>query len=282
MKRYLLSVIVLSLLLGCGPDQEPERPETSANNPGQHASDDTPIATVNGDVITESMLELHAMRRTGDSARMLASEHREMLLLELVEMALIAQDAHERALDEDRMLQAQMQNIQRALMAQALLEELKRDPVPEAELTALYQQHFAEHREEEYHARHILVDEEAQARQLIEALEGGADFADLARQYSQGPYGPQGGDLGWFTMEQTVEPFGQATAELDVGDHTRDPVRTQFGWHVILLEDKRVREPPSKEEVRDRLEKIALKRRIQQHVSGLREQGDVRLYLPED
>ncbi len=285
MKPYLLPFLVLPFLLaGCGPDPEPEQPETDGDSrsPLQTMASDRLVATVNGEVITETMLELHAMRRTGDNLERLNAEQAEMLLLELVEMSLIAHEAQQRALDRDPMLQAQLQNIQRALMAQALVEELKQDPIPEAELDALYQQHFANHREAEYHARHILVDDEALARELIEALDGGADFAELARQHSQGPYGPRGGDLGWFTAEQTVGPFAEATAGLTVGHHSPEPVRSHVGWHIIRLEDKRMREPPTKEEVRQRLEKLALKQRISEHVSDLREQGEVRLFLADD
>lgn len=105
----------------------------------------------------------------------------------------------------------------------------------------------------EHHARHILVETEEAARELIAMLDGGADFAELAKERSTGPSGAQGGDLGFFTDDQMVPEFSQATAKLEPGEHSKDPTQTQFGWHVIKLEDRRTAAPPSLEEVEQRL-----------------------------
>jgi peptidyl-prolyl cis-trans isomerase C len=104
---------------------------------------------------------------------------------------------------------------------------------------------------QQFKARHILVDTQAAAADLITQLDDGADFAELAKEHSTGPTGPNGGDLGWFAPDQMVQPFSQAVAALEDGAHTAEPVQTQFGWHVILREDSRENQPPTLESVRD-------------------------------
>ena len=106
---------------------------------------------------------------------------------------------------------------------------------------------------EEIKARHILVEAEDTAKAIIEELKGGADFVELAKEKSTGPSGPNGGDLGWFTADVMVPEFSQAAMELKPGEITLAPVKTQFGYHVILVEDRRQQTPPSFEEMKDQL-----------------------------
>lgn len=285
MMRNWFLYLALPVLVACGPSGEDDTAQQQPRGmqPMAQLETERVLAVVNGELVTESMLAMHARRRTGQNVEELPEDEREMLLLELVEMALIAQNAHQRELDRDPMLRAQIHNMQRALMAQAALQQLRAEPVPTAELDALYQEHYADRHETEYHARHILVDDEDTARELIARLDQGADFAELAQLYSTGPSAPQGGDLGWFTPEQMVPPFGEAAAGLAAGEHSRDPVRTQFGWHVIRMEDTRDREPPSREAVEDQLQQLALRKRMEQYVKALRSQADVKLYRqPKD
>ncbi len=100
----------------------------------------------------------------------------------------------------------------------------------------------------EVHARHILVKEEKEARDIIRKLNGGAGFGELAQKHSTGPSGPKGGDLGYFTKDQMVPPFAEAAFAMQPGDYTKTPVQTRFGWHVILVEDRRQKPAPSFEE----------------------------------
>ncbi|NCF73996.1 MAG: hypothetical protein GWP67_10895 [Gammaproteobacteria bacterium] len=123
----------------------------------------------------------------------------------------------------------------------------------------IYEEQVALAPPKEFKARHILVDTQAAATALIEELQGGADFVELAKEHSTGPSGPSGGDLGWFTVQTMVEPFSDAVAAMEDGAFTAEPVQTQFGWHVILREDSRESAPPSLDSVRD-----AIKQRIEQ------------------
>src|SRR5690606_13747347 len=118
------------------------------------------------------------------------------------------------------------------------------------EMQKAYQQHLAESPAgEEVKARHILLDSEEDAKAVIEELNKGGDFQQLARDRSTGPSAPQGGDLGWFSKDQMVEPFSDAAFQMRPGDYSKAPVKTQFGWHVILVEDRREKPAPSFEEV---------------------------------
>ncbi|MBI4031772.1 MAG: peptidylprolyl isomerase [Proteobacteria bacterium] len=107
---------------------------------------------------------------------------------------------------------------------------------------------------QETHARHILVDSEEKAKEVVGKLDGGAKFEDLVNEYSSGPSKENGGDLGYFAKNEMVPEFGEAAFALDVGKYTKDPVKTQFGWHIIKVEDRRKRPEPKFEEVKPQLE----------------------------
>lgn len=241
------------------------------------------VASVNGEPISETMLELHVLRRTGQTPDAIDDEQRETLLLELVEMALIAQDAREHGLQDSARVEARMRNMHHAVLAQAMLEELKSRPIPEDEMREHFEQALSsgEHHKE-LHARHILVDSAERARELIAALDDGADFTTLAEEHSQGPTASRGGDLGWFVPGEMVDAFGEAALALEVGDYTREPVRTRYGYHVIHLEDEREREPPRYEDVAGHLERELTQERIESYVRSLRNEGDVELYRSAD
>jgi peptidyl-prolyl cis-trans isomerase C len=133
----------------------------------------------------------------------------------------------------------------------------------------------------EYKASHILVETQDEAVAIIGELDGGADFAELAKSKSTGPSGASGGQLGWFAPAQMVQPFSAAAAELEKGSYSKEPVETQFGWHVILLEDTRERTPPSFEEVKDRLKLVMANKRLQEHLQEVRAAADIAITASE-
>lgn len=274
--RALCGVMLPLALLatGCGQDSADEQ---SSGEDQVHI-----VAKVNDEPISETMLQLHILRRTGENPEHLDNEERETLLLELVEMTLIAQDARERGLTQDETVRAQMRNLQYAVLAQAMLEELKREPIPDDELLVRFDQLMDhESQRQEYHARHILVTDEEDAQAVIEELDGGEDFAALAERHSRGPTAARGGDLGWFVPGEMVRSFGEAVMDLEVGEHTREPVRTRYGYHVIKLEGQRDRKPPRFEEVSDQLRQSMTQERIEEYVKELRHEGKVELYRPQ-
>src|SRR6202012_4077676 len=124
--------------------------------------------------------------------------------------------------------------------------------------------------EEEVHAKHILVDNEAQAKTIIDQLNKGADFAALAKQYSKDPGAAQGGDLGFFKKDEVVPEFADAAFALQPGKFTQTPVHTQFGWHVILLVERRTASAPTFEQASDDLRQKMIQEAVQKVLAQAR------------
>ena len=127
----------------------------------------------------------------------------------------------------------------------------------------------------EFKARHILVADEDKAKKMIAELDKGADFGELAKKNSTDASAANGGELGWFSAQQMVKPFADAVAKLDKGKYTAEPIQTQFGWHVIMLDDKRDITPPPLDQVKKQLQMVLQNQRIQSYVQGLRDQAKV-------
>lgn len=149
-----------------------------------------------------------------------------------------------------------LENERRALLASEVIESLAADAVTEEAVQTAYDEAYSgAEPTTEYNASHILVETEEEAQALIEEIEGGADFAEVARENSTGPSGPSGGELGWFIAGQMVPAFDEAVQGMSAGDLS-GPVQTEFGWHVIKLNDTREKDAPSLDEVRDELAAI--------------------------
>ncbi|CAM4015143.1 peptidylprolyl isomerase [Palleronia rufa] len=147
-----------------------------------------------------------------------------------------------------------MENERRALLAAEVVEARAAEAVTEEDVQAAYEEAYGNAEPAtEYNASHILVETEEEARSLIAELEDGADFAELAKANSTGPSGPSGGDLGWFLPDAMVAEFADAVQEMEPGAIS-EPVQTQFGWHVIKLNDTRETTPPPLDEVRGEIE----------------------------
>jgi peptidyl-prolyl cis-trans isomerase C len=219
------------------------RPETTVGA-------DTVLATVNGNDITVG--HLITMRS------MLPAQYQELppqilfdgMLEQLVQQQVLADVAAE---DLTSAMQLGLDNERRAFLAASLVESVALAEITDEELQAEYDaQYAAADPVEEFNASHILVETEEEAQALIDQLAEGADFAELAAENSIGPSGPNGGQLGWFTAGMMVPDFEAAVFELEAGEVSA-PVETQFGWHVILLNDMREQAPPALDDVRAEL-----------------------------
>ena len=136
------------------------------------------------------------------------------------------------------------------VLAEAWISKKIKEKITEKEIKSAYDTFIADKKSrEEISVKHILVKEEKEAINIINELENGADFSDLAKEKSIGPSGPSGGDLGYFTKGEMVPAFENAAFSLEIGTFTSKPVQTQFGWHVIILQDKRFAKPPKFAEV---------------------------------
>ena len=235
------------------------------------------VATVNGQSLSKGLLEAYS---TAMAAQGRDPGEKE-LLDELVVQEVLVQQAEKEGLDQSPEFHQSMEVRRRNLLAQALLENFMASIEPdEAAMKELYQQAAESAEGEEYKARHILVASESEANAVIEELQGGADFAELAKQRSTGPSGPNGGDLGWFAPDSMVPPFTEALKGMEKGRYSSKPVQTRFGWHVILFEDMKTTQPPTYEEVEDNLRQEVERRKLAEFVAELRDQAKVEIPTP--
>ena len=218
---------------------------------------DKVIATVNGVEITERELALAEVDLLQQFADTPADQRRAAILNALIDIKLLAAAAEEAGLAEDPNFKARMAFNRARALHNSLFQEKALNIITDEELKNRYDAEIAGFpKETEIRARHILVDSEDAAREIIAELDGGASFEELAKTKSTGPSGPSGGDLGYFGKGQMVPEFEAAAFELSKGEYTKAAVKTQFGWHVIFKEDERDRQPPSFEQVKDQIRQL--------------------------
>ena len=218
-----------------------------------HAEDvtaDTVVSTVNGTEITLGHLITARARLPQQYQSMDNAVLFQGLLDQLVRQELLAQTLGDNA---PRRALITLENERRSLFAGEVIDGLMSSAVDEAAIKAAYDEKYAtQAAEKEFNASHILVETQEEALELVTQLEGGADFAELAKEKSTGPSGPNGGSLGWFGPGMMVKPFETAVMELEDGSVSA-PVETQFGWHVVKLNESRIKAAPTLDEVRDEI-----------------------------
>lgn len=174
-----------------------------------------------------------------------------------------------------------LENESRSLRAVQTVNALVGDAVTDDAIQAAYDAQFAEFQgADEYNASHILVESEEEANEIKAQLDDGADFAEMAKEKSTGPSGPNGGELGWFGAGRMVPEFETAVIGLEK-DQVSDPVKTQFGWHVIVLNDKRKSEAPALDIVREELAQTLQQEAIQTRIDELTQQAQIERPAPE-
>jgi|TARA_R110001583_G_scaffold189565_1_gene352917 peptidyl-prolyl cis-trans isomerase C len=239
-----------------------------------HAEDvtaQTVVATINGTQITVGHL-IAARQSLPPQYQSLTDEQLyDGILNQIVQQEILKQSAGEIG----EALKYQIENEERVVIAGSMLETIAKEAVNDASLKAAYDAKFAEFEPgREYHAAHILVETEDEAKALIADLDAGADFADLAREKSTGPSGPNGGDLGWFGLGMMVPEFEQVVVGMEEGTVSA-PVQTQFGWHVIKLMETRLSEVPPLTDVQDELAAEIQDKAIQDKIASLESDGSV-------
>jgi peptidyl-prolyl cis-trans isomerase C len=206
----------------------------------------------------------------------LTAEQRDSAIEDLVRLKLLATSAEERGLPNERTVAAELELQRLQLIARSMaLRYLEENPATDAEIQKMYEDNLPRLAGLEYKARHILVDSADEAAAVIAELQQGKEFVALAQERSGGPTGPNGGDLGWFSADSMVLPVAQAVQSMQVGSFSTEPVQTDFGYHVLLLEDTRAREAPSLESVREELKNAVDRNKIQELVNSLRDAAEV-------
>ena len=269
--RILTIPIAAAITLGCsGGEQEQAAVPSDPFGPGE-------VAIVDGQRIPESVFRLYSLLAHQVNADDLTPEGRNQFIEELVYLQVLANQAEEQGLPAERRIAAEMELQRIQYLARAMTQRYgEENPPTEAELRDLYQQNLPRLAQTQYKTRHILVDSEAEATDLLDQLKDGADFASLAREHSTDTAtATDGGDLGWSSADGWVEPFANAVRSATPGEPVPTPVQSQYGWHVILVEEKNEQRAPGLESVREDLSAAVRNLKLDSYAAELRNSAEV-------
>jgi peptidyl-prolyl cis-trans isomerase C len=241
------------------------------------ASKDSTLATVNGVPITTTRVDT-IVKQGAAAGRPDTPETRKAIVDALAMQMVVAEEAVKKGLDKTPEVMDQFDAVRQSVLASAYVQDyIKNNPVGDEALKAEYERIKASVIGTEYKARHILVDKEADARDLIARLKKDpASFEKLAKEKSKDTgSGARGGDLGWFDLNRMVPEFRAAVAALEKGKMTQEPVKTQFGYHVILLEDTRPIEAPAFEEVKANLSQQLQQQNLKKQLDELKAKAKI-------
>ncbi|KQT85872.1 peptidylprolyl isomerase [Aurantimonas sp. Leaf443] len=230
------------------------------------------VAKIGNQSITERELAI-AASGLGTQFEQLPPEQRKLAVLSaLIDIKALAQEAQKEKLQDRPDVKAEIAFQRERALHNAFFAKNGATAVSDEELKARYDKEVAAiPKAEEIHARHILVKTKEEAEAAIKELDGGADFMTVAKEKSGGPSGPEGGDLGFFGRGQMVPEFEKAAFALKPGEYTKTPVQTQFGFHVIRVEEKRDQQPPAFDQVKEQVRQVVMRERYVNLVRGARE-----------
>lgn len=202
---------------------------------------------------------------------------RDMVKKELIRREIFMQEAQRRAISDKPDVRFQLDLQRQNVIIQALIkDEVDRNPVTDAQVEAEYKKQVGQMSGKEYRARHILLEKEDEARSVIEQLKKGAKFEDLAKLSKDTGSASRGGDLDWASPDNFVKPFSDAMTKLAKGQTTEAPVRSDFGWHVIRLDDVRDAQVPPLAQVQGQVREMLQQQRVQAFVEGLEKKASVK------
>ena len=240
---------------------------------------DEVVATVNGKKITKQQLDEYFKYRQSTTKQDIGHDEHGVLQ-ELINRELLMEEVKKKKLDKNKQLQYLVNQQKTDLYIQALLRESDvAKPIPEDEIQKIYDEKVKNHKIKEDKIAHILMKTEQEAKDIIAELDTGADFGELAKKKSSGPSAKEGGELGWMNSAQlnNMPSFAQAVSELKKGSYTKTPVKTQYGWHVVKLEDERESPPPTLDQLRNQIIAALRQQRLQEYVKGLREKAKIKI-----
>ncbi|MGA2342720.1 MAG: peptidylprolyl isomerase [Steroidobacteraceae bacterium] len=263
------SLAAVALLAACNKQQ------AEAPTPAAPAS--PPVAVVNGTPISRAEYDVYLKNLLQGKQQELTADQKGQVLDELISLQLLAAQGEKDGLQNDPDTQAQLQLLRTRVLADAESQKyIKTQQPSDADLHAEYDTAVGAMEKTEYKARHILVATKEQAEQVIKKLKGGAKFEDLAKTLSTDNGSKNnGGDLGWFNSARMVKPVGDAVKNLKKGEVTPEPVQTQYGWHVIQLEDTRDATPPPFEQVKPQITNNLIRKKLQAYVADLKKEAKI-------
>ena len=272
MKKPFLPILATGLLLLALPIQA----ALAANAPQPQLS--TVIAEINGSKLTVADFQAYIRMRMQNANQQdpLSQAQRQKIFGEYINRELLYQEAVKKGLDRNEMINAEIENQRRNIIVSFALRQLMQTPIKESDIRTMYDNEIAKPGME-YKTRHILVKTEDEAEKIIKELEQGKNFIQLAMQHSIDASAKKGGELGWFSAQQMVEPYTKATQALTNGSYTHTPVQTRFGWHVIRLDGTREVPPPAFEDVKNDIIAQINTRRIAAYIAELRKNADIEI-----
>ncbi len=290
-KQALCATAVASILLSVGCNNPSDNTQKSSSfNPSATSlsslADSKPTAEntvviVNGQPISRAMLQSIMAEMAQRSGGHEVPEDK--VVDGLIARELLRQEAEKNNLAKEPSVALKIENAAREVLVQASVENFRKTAaVTEEELKKEYDARVAAMKNTEYKARHILLDGEQDAKDVLAKLQKGAKFDELAKKLSKDPSAKQnGGELGWFNPQQMVPEFSAALASLKNGETTKAPVKSQFGWHIIEREDSREQAPPPYEAVKEQFRNALVGQKLQKHVEDLKASAKIeRLTLP--
>ena len=248
---------------------------------GMAKAEDKVLARVDGKPVTEADLALVEQELSSQLSGVAEERKRKLLFDFAVELQVMANAAEKAGYGKEETFKSRLDYLRRRALRDVLYVKQIRDTVSEKTAKEIYDKEVAKFKPaEEFHLRHILVKTDDDARDIIERLNRGADFAELAKEKSTGPSGQRGGDLGWHSRDaKLVKPFKDAAFELKKGELS-EPVESQFGWHVIRVDDIRMTKPPGFDEVKSELLSALIREKAQSVVSKLRDAAKIEIVDP--
>ncbi len=239
---------------------------------------DVVIATVNGDKIMKSTLDgyMDILKKSGKADKQAALD-------DLVATEIALQEAKKaNILDRPEIKKAISDYSRNVLLKTWTKEKVDGFKISDEDIKKAYDERVTKLASKEFNARHILVKTEDEAKAIIKELADGADFAKLAKEKSTGPSGSNGGSLGWFKAQTMVPAFANAVKAMKKGEVSKEPVKTQFGYHIIKLEDSRDAKLPTMDSLKPQLKRVIAQQKMLAYMKELKKTADIKITLPEE
>jgi peptidyl-prolyl cis-trans isomerase C len=270
--KYIRSTLALAALFAASSLQAADTAKTEGTAQPPAPQKSTRIATVNGKPYSLGLFEMFYAERLQALQAQNTPQLQTQTLNDFMTMIVAAQEAGKLKLDKREDVQTALQLQRLQVLSNATIAYMaQKEKVTDTELKKAYDELAKRAKQTQYKARHILVKTKAEAEKLIKKLNSGADFPTLAKDDSLAPNAADGGELGWVDSTQIPKPLAEALSKLKPGHYAKEPVMTQFGWHVVELEDTRKAEPPSFDAVKPQLTAILKRQKAIDELVKLRD-----------
>ncbi len=281
-KKVVLTLLLTASLSACGGGGESSAPEKNNDAPADKTSSNEIesskiIAVVNGQNILEENFSAYVKQRIAGKPKDQKISNARMLD-EFINFELALQDAEKKGLQNNKDIKKELENQRRTLLVNAAFNDfVLNNPLTDEEMRKDYESRMSELTLTEYRLRHILLTNSDDATTVMKELNNGGDFLTLVKKYSTGPSASEEGLLGWQSEFDLLPAFRAPISKLKKGQYARTPIKTQFGWHILYLDDVRVTPPPKYEEVKDRVKVVLQRRQVEDYFLKLRTAAQIKI-----